>query len=156
MITDNLIFDLSDFLDNKRVSRKVDVSHFDIGCDSSIKADIKALKVSEKSIQISGTLSGFLILECSRCLFVYRHPVEIDINCDIPFIDSKADAGEEIRQMLILEIPMKPLCSKQCLGICQLCGRHNKLGDSCSCVAKAQEKSRAMVAERWKELLKQN
>jgi len=54
--------------------------------------------------------------------------------------------------LLMLEIPMKPICNISCRGICKVCGRYNKKDDFCSCRGEYSE----FVKERWKELLNKN
>ena len=79
----------------------------------------------------------------------YEHQIEIPINTDIEAEKGQIDVGEEIRQLLLLEMPMKPVCSEDCFGICKVCGKHNKKNDSCDCCIGFNES----VKERWKELL---
>ncbi len=78
-------------------------------------------------------------LTCSRCLSFFQYPVSFefedefisasDISCDaapctkettpFPAIDTnhELDLGEIIRQYIILNLPMKPLCEVGCQGI---------------------------------------
>ena len=79
----------------------------------------------------------------------YEHQIEIPINTDIEAEKGQIDVGEEIRQLLLLEMPMKPVCSEDCFGICKVCGKNNKKNDSCDCCNGFNES----VKERWKELL---
>lgn len=39
---------------------------------------------------------------------------------------------ELVRQNILLEIPIQPLCSEDCKGICPVCGV-NKNNNNCSC-----------------------
>lgn len=47
---------------------------------------------------------------------------------------SEIDCGEVILEQIALEIPMKPLCSEGCPGICPSCGADLNNGE-CGCVA---------------------
>lgn len=42
------------------------------------------------------------------------------------------DLREEIRQVLLLEVPWHPLCDPDCKGLCPVCGKDQNLGD-CGC-----------------------
>jgi uncharacterized protein len=63
--------------------------------------------------------------------------------------DNYVDIGKEIRQLILLEMPAKPICSDECVGICKVCGRHNKKDDFCLCVDENDE----LIKQRWKTLL---
>ncbi|MFA4984055.1 MAG: DUF177 domain-containing protein [Candidatus Omnitrophota bacterium] len=79
-------------------------------------------------------VEGRAILRCSRCLKDFP----VDFKRDIR-IDSEVDASHlvvdfdpEIRDQLILGYPVKPLCRKDCRGLCPVCGKDLNLGD-CNC-----------------------
>ena len=66
----------------------------------------------------------------------------------IEIIDERhiIDFAEAIRQYAVLGIPMKPLCSDQCAGLCPTCGQNLNQGP-CEC-------PKAEIDPRWSELLK--
>ncbi|MEE9443833.1 MAG: DUF177 domain-containing protein [candidate division Zixibacteria bacterium] len=92
-------------------------------------------------------------LECSRCLEPYseslngridfsiqelsdKHPVDTD---EVPeneilltSVTKEIDISQPIREALILEIPLKPICAESCRGLCSLCGG-NKNVQQCDC-----------------------
>jgi uncharacterized protein len=144
-----LTVSLSDFLKTDTVEVENHKYKGDIGVKTQIVISFRALKSSKESIYINGTIKGFVELDCSRCLNLYKHQIEISINIDIEAENGQIDVSEEIRQLLLLEMPMKPVCSEDCLGICKVCGRHNRKNDSCDCCDGFDES----VKERWKELL---
>jgi uncharacterized protein len=144
-----LILSLSDFLETDAFEEKTYKYKGDVGCKSDITVSFKAVKMYNDKVYISGKIKGFLYLECSRCLSFYAQPVHIDINTELDIIDEKIDVGEELRQLLILEMPMKPVCSKDCLGICKICGRYNKKNNSCFC----NDLNDDFIKERWEEML---
>jgi uncharacterized protein len=102
---------------------------------------------------IKGSLSATLSIECSRCLEVVVLPVcsdfaytmvpktpetreeveleaeELEIGCyEGDFIDLAPIVYEQI----ILQIPIKPLCSENCKGLCPQCGTNLNVA-SCNC-----------------------
>lgn len=51
----------------------------------------------------------------------------------IYYSGQKLDLTEDIMSMVILSLPMKPLCDEECEGLCPKCGaNHNK--EECDCV----------------------
>jgi uncharacterized protein len=127
-----IVISQADFLrSGGAVEKNGEVFEGDIGFDYKALVDFKAIKISDSQVYINGKVKGYFVLECSRCLEKYRHDFEIKINSDMEFFNGIIDLGEEVRQLLSLEIPMKPLCDKDCLGICAVCGKkHNKRGDA--------------------------
>ncbi|MDR1926878.1 MAG: YceD family protein [Endomicrobium sp.] len=147
-----LIVNLYDFLKTRIIEVKARKYMGDTGCKSDVVVSFKAVKISDDKVYVNGKIKGSVNLECSRCLHVYSHSLEIPIDIDMCVINDCVDVDEEVRQLLLLEMPMKPLCSKDCLGICKICGRYNKKSDFCSCV----EKNGELIKERWEKLLNKN
>jgi uncharacterized protein len=56
------------------------------------------------------------------------------------------DLTEDVRQTLLLAVPFKLLCNKECKGLCPTCGVNLNQG-SCSCKNES-------VDERWEQLLR--
>jgi len=101
---------------------------------------------------LRGALRGGLVTQCVRCLepatlaldvpvtltFAEREePMveEEDENTEedvIYFSDGVIDVGPEIRDELLLALPMKPLCQEDCAGICPTCGANRNL-TPCDC-----------------------
>ena len=71
---------------------------------------------------------------CSRCLEEFEWEFNKDAQLSYP-LDSSAtfiDLGPDIREEVILEYPIKPLCKEDCQGLCQKCGK-NKNEGGCNC-----------------------
>lgn len=122
---------------------------------SPVKAHLELTKAYSE-IMVTGNVSAELELECSRCLKKYRrimnepvnvvyHPLaEIgtdrhelkDDEMDMGFYQGEElDLQELIREQVMLNIQMKPLCDENCKGICSQCGTDLNAG-TCSCEAK--------------------
>jgi len=54
------------------------------------------------------------------------------------------DISEDIRQLILLSIPIKMLCSEKCKGLCPHCGKNLNLGD-CGCKSE-------IIDPRWEKL----
>ncbi len=107
-----------------------------------------------RAVLITGRVSGDVSLNCSRCLTPFSHWIEttFEANCEIRtirriaeglpveegeevtaiFDGETADIAELCRQAFILNIPMRPLCSDDCKGLCPMCGANRNEG-LCHC-----------------------
>ena len=111
---------------------------------------------TDHSIWVTGTLEATDSSTCSRCLVLSPHEVRFhvdeeyiptvniltDASLDVPeagdgvfTIDEHhiLDLSEAVRQYTITSLPMKPLCKRDCRGICQRCGA-NLNERECRCV----------------------
>ena len=61
---------------------------------------------------------------CARCLkdFEQSKSREFHFDYEITSPMDVVDVGEDIRQEMILSVPQRALCSKDCKGICAGCG----------------------------------
>ena len=97
------------------------------------------LVCSRQGILVRGKLTAELELICSRCLNTFLCPISfaieeeflstVDVSTGLPLslpeesdgftIDSNhvLDLGKLIRQYILLNLPMKPLCRPDCAGI---------------------------------------
>jgi uncharacterized protein len=114
---------------------------------------------------LRGDLRGQLITPCSRCL----EPATVDL--DIPVIVSyeeideddeevaaddedadvrtfsggEIDLGPELRDEILLAMPIGPLCRQDCKGICSVCGG-NRNATACDCEEKQRMASSKLSA----------
>lgn len=105
--------------------------------------------------RLTGSVTGELELDCSRCLEPYRLPIAMSF--DHRYLpQAEASVGEEeqevedddletsyytddqidlsglVREQFYLALPMKPLCTEDCKGLCPQCGINLDTG-SCDC-----------------------
>jgi uncharacterized protein len=71
--------------------------------------------------------------------FVGGHPIghatgEPEDDEAYPIVDDELDLYPMVRDTLVLELPLAPLCRPDCLGLCGWCGADRNEG-SCGCVA---------------------
>ncbi|MCS7229132.1 MAG: DUF177 domain-containing protein [Candidatus Kryptonium sp.] len=59
---------------------------------------------------------------------------------------NEIDISDDVRQMVLLSVPMKLLCYEDCLGLCQRCGKNLNF-ETCTCKVEA-------IDPRWAPLLK--
>jgi uncharacterized protein len=119
---------------------------------SPAKAHLELIKTHGEII-VTGNVNAELELECSRCLGKFRRsmdePVDVvyhpldevgadrhelkDDEMDMGFYQGEElDLTELVREQIMLNIQMKPLCDELCKGICPHCGTDLNTG-TCNC-----------------------
>lgn len=123
---------------------------------SPVHAQLSVRKTGPE-VLVTGRVSGDVELQCSRCLASF--PLHVDADVDVVYDPAEAvvrdenyelksgeldtgfykqdtlDTDELLAEQLILTIPMKPLCSPQCKGICPVCGADLNVA-GCRCETK--------------------
>jgi len=143
-------------------SEDLNLEGSEIHCTSVIKAELTVVK-NEPIYSVNGSVCGSVRLVCARCLtefeaklsapferIVQRGKTFLDEGAsdEITFIGPEADfvdLTDEVRDALLLALPIKPLCSEDCRGLCSLCGKNLNEG-ACTC---RQERTDV----RWSKLL---
>jgi uncharacterized protein len=120
------------------------------------------LERSGDDILLRGDLRGALDTTCSRCLEGARMPIEIPLTVtfveresvgadddeaddedDIVFFEGgELDLGAELRDEILLAMPINPLCQEGCLGLCSVCGG-NRNAVPCDC----EDRQRAVTSK---------
>jgi uncharacterized protein len=98
-----------------------------------------------ESVSVRGTVRATLVAHCARCLKEVSQPLKAEIDevfvreVDPENPDQRLLEGHEIdltspaRESLLLEMPMRLLCRKDCKGLCPVCGA-NLNDKSCECL----------------------
>ena len=96
-----------------------------------IKAEM--LKIQD-ALDIRLNLKSKALMQCSRCLAETELNINKDVRLDysVGKDDTAIDISGDIREEIILEYPLQPLCSPACKGLCPECGKNLNEG-SCSC-----------------------
>ncbi|GHF63424.1 uncharacterized protein FHX82_003056 [Amycolatopsis bartoniae] len=106
---------------------------------SEIDLDLLLESVVE-GVLVTGTATARTTGECSRCLDPIEDEVEIELTelfaypgstTDVTtdedevsrLVDDRLDLEPIVRDALVLALPQVPLCSEDCPGLCQECGR---------------------------------
>lgn len=125
--------------------------------DVVLKGDVQVFLTASRfgsKVLVDGRIVSLALLICSRCLKEFSFPVNINFSVEyIPFSEfaeedeheltknkldvsfyhgDEIDIDDLIREQMLLTIPMKPLCTSMCKGICPKCGR-NFNETSCEC-----------------------
>lgn len=146
----------------EKFSAKLDIAVGERGLvEKSDRGDFKLdvwLESSPDGIRVKGKLEGSVAMDCTRCLEGYRQ--ELDIGVDEFYrrpgmgavgADGRQLPGAEVQEedeyvieegaidlnilvndAVLLNLPMKRLCSEECGGLCQYCGSNLNQGE-CGC-----------------------
>jgi uncharacterized protein len=109
--------------------------------DEPLVVDVLLERVHE-GLVVRGAVRARWDAPCSRCL----RPVGGEVECEVqelferapldgetyPLEHDRVDLGLPIRDTLLLELPLAPLCRDDCAGLCAVCGRDLN-DDPCSC-----------------------
>ena len=123
----------------------------------SIHLDMRLTR-ADRTFHLGGRLEWKLDLACSRCLETVamqgstdlRHmlqPASRDPGPEtFTYADDLFDLHGLVRELIELNIPMKPLCSETCRGLCPSCGG-NLNRETCACIPSGRD-------PRWEALKK--
>lgn len=125
----------------------------------NIEGDVSVVREYE-NIRVTGRIAAPLALSCSRCLADYTSFIDTSFtlffrkeSAVAPSSEDELELGEmdllsssysgdeidlthEIEEQIAMEIPLKPLCSEECKGLCHVCGIDLNMS-SCSCSKEA-------------------
>lgn len=135
---------------------------------------IRALRFGNK-VLIEGSVKISVSLICSRCLKDFSCPLDIHLKGEFNPAGETAGAGEHelkhgeldldyydddeidtaafVKEQVLLALPMKPVCLKECRGICPVCGTDLNEG-SCTCETITID-SRLAPLERLRKTMKE-
>jgi uncharacterized protein len=103
-----------------------------------LELDLRPESVSE-GVLVTGTVSAPTAGECARCLTPITGDVEIELTelfaypdsvtdettdaDELPRVaDDQVDVEQIVRDALVLDLPLSPLCRPDCAGLCVECG----------------------------------
>ncbi len=128
---------------------------FDVS--QSLEGSVRLLRTNETVLaRLRGAMA--VQLECGRCLELFEaeldiaveeefHPI-VDVLTGRPLHDTGDDAAlvidehhildmsEVVRQAILLELPLSPVCREDCAGLCPVCGA-NRNFEACTCAQEA-------------------
>jgi uncharacterized protein len=122
----------------------------------------------EKQLLVEGSVKLSTKLICSRCLKDTLLPLDLDFReeyipaeesekgiekeltdreLDIGFYSNdELDINEIVKEQVLLSVPMKPLCSNECQGLCPVCGKDLNEG-ACNCRKEEMDPRLAPLAQ---------
>ncbi len=146
---------------NYEVSEVISIA----GGDSMVEGKVTLVR-TDRGILTEAILHTEVKVTCSRCLSLFDYPLTLSIEEEyFPITDVVSgtslslpeepgcftidehhvlDLTEAIRQYALLAIPMKPLCGRDCAGLCPTCG-HNLNQGPCDCLPQQADPRRSKL-----------
>lgn len=109
---------------------------------------------TEDDVYVEGRLKGVVDTECSRCLERMRIPLDLEVGVlyvprqTLPgedvggtvepesnmafYVGDTIDLVRELRDLLLVSLPIKAVCRPDCKGLCSLCGANLNVNE-CGC-----------------------
>jgi uncharacterized protein len=125
----------------------------EVRVSSPVKA-VFSLKKIETTVYLAGDMEADVELACSRCGKPFEVHMTAQLKLDMVPMESLSreeerelqagdlevefykngiiDIKDFLREQILLQVPMKPLCVEDCRGLCQYCGQDLNLAQ-CSC-----------------------
>jgi uncharacterized protein len=100
---------------------------------AALELDVQLERVTD-GVLVTGTVQAPLVGECARCLDLFTAATEVrftelftddadDEDADGYLLDGDLlDLEPALRDALVLELPLAPLCAEDCPGLCSECG----------------------------------
>jgi len=138
------------------VDDPIDVGELDVDVIAPVRGTVRLLR-DHAGVLVEGKLATRARVACARCL----EPVEVELDIDLtehfrptvllaegppilfdPDEENETateidqhhtlDLGPVVRQLIVLAVPLHPLCRPDCAGLCPTCGHDRNLG-ACDC-----------------------
>jgi uncharacterized protein len=120
-------------LDEKIKSAQLDLDTELIKFGPLLEVRGKVTRITN-ALTVELNIQGSLGADCSRCLNRYDWKLDKNVRFTYPLesSDNFIDLDPDIREEIILDYPIKPLCRPDCQGLCLKCGK-NKNEGGCNC-----------------------
>lgn len=122
-----------------RATQDVGLDVIGVRAGDELTLDLRMESVVE-GVLVSGTVSGPVVGECSRCLDPIQDTVEVEVMELFAYPDSTTtettdedevsrltgdtiDLEPLVRDGVVLALPVAPLCRTDCAGLCADCGQ---------------------------------
>ena len=115
--------------------------------DDPLTIDLRLESLSA-AIVASGRVRGRWRAVCSRCLTPLEDRFDLSLREvfeedpieeeTYPLRHEEIDLEQPIRDLVVPELPLVPLCDEACLGLCPSCGA-NRNDDPCECESKSRD-----------------
>jgi uncharacterized protein len=116
--------------------------------DEDVAADLVLESLNGPAVEVAGTVEAPWAGECVRCLGPARGNLRVtvrelyepgsDAEETYPLHGDQIDLEPLVRDAVLLELPLAPLCEEDCQGLCPVCGV-NRNQTSCTCTAEARD-----------------
>lgn len=130
----------------------------------------KATCTGHNAILVQGKAGARFQAECHRCLKEFRFNAETEFQeqyhkashgsvewreCEqdevLTYSGDIIDISEEVYSLLTLSIPIQLICSRECKGLCPVCGKNLNDGE-CACPDETGDMRLAPIAQLYRSL----
>jgi uncharacterized protein len=129
------------------------VAPAELGLSSEFRdaVDVKAtLEKTSRQLLLRGSVATTAEVECDRCVALIREPIGSGYQMHYVWEETDAeridpsevqvllpgqtviDLSDDVRQTVLLALPLKHVCREDCKGLCPHCGRNLNEG-TCDC-----------------------
>lgn len=155
---DTLVFDVRYLRDGIFIEQEVDVpvTQLDFELEevqfiSTIQGNVQLLRHGDADVYVIAEVSTDIEMQCGKCLELFRSDINAsfqiqytprnnsdqiepdEIDGGERYYDGETlDISEETRKEIIIHIPIWPICSQLCEGLCYHCGT-NLNEEKCLC-----------------------
>ncbi len=128
---------------------------------------LRIINLGKRKLELEGKAKLTLKIPCDRCLDLVEVPLEfeiirtvdlsekdepsVEIQSEQPYVSGyNLDVDQLVCDELILNLPMKILCSENCKGICNRCGT-NLNHETCDCDTRSLDPRMAVIQDIFKQ-----
>lgn len=112
------------------LEEKIDPAELDLETDlikfrSDLLVKAQVYRITN-ALTVKLNISTLIYADCSRCLENFEWEFNKDVQLSFSLDSSTAviDLNPDIREEVILDYPIKPLCKADCKGLCVKCGKN--------------------------------
>lgn len=109
-----------------KASYDVDIFNIDTAIARIKKPVVATLTASKdkENLLVKAYLDYVVGFMCSRCLLEFDRGFKKDFSFSVVVGNEQTvDVTQNLREEVLLDLPIKPLCKPDCKGLCPVCGR---------------------------------
>jgi len=128
---------------------------------------LRIMNLGGKKLELEGKVELTLLIPCDRCLEPVPNELSFDVIRMVDLSETRDESEEDLEEQpyvigycldvdqlvcdeLILNLPMKVLCSEDCKGICNRCGT-NLNHETCDCDIRPTDPRMAVIQDIFKQ-----
>ncbi len=114
---------------------EIDTLHFEPDLDLYQFNGVAKVSRTPQGLLVQGLFQAMISAQCVRCLVDTQQPLVAEFSELYAFSsqvmseadlilreDGNLDLGPIVREYMVIEIPINPLCKPDCKGLCTICG----------------------------------
>jgi len=120
---------------------------------NNVNVSFRAYRIDRNDVSVKEKINGEITLICTNCLEKYKEEISLttetiftknksflkgevvlaETDLDVQYLEGETiDLKDEVIKTIDLYIPMSHTCTKECKGICPICGANRNL-NPCNC-----------------------